>query len=437
MAKNLIDLVREAGVVGAGGAGFPTHVKLQSKNIDTVIANGVECEPLLQVDRLMMIRHADAIMRGLLAVKEALGAKEAVIAVKKKNTDAVHALESVLQPGVRIHLLEDIYPMGDEQVLIYEVTGRVVPPAGLPLDVGVVVSNVSTLYQVCEASCDLPFTHRFVTITGYVHKPMTVKVPIGMSIKEVIALAGGPTVNDYRVINGGPMMGQLVSDLHQPITKVMSGLIVLPPEHPVVVEREIPIEQMIRRAKSVCCRCEGCSEVCPRGLLGHGLKPHLVMRAVSHNLADPALAQAYLCSECGLCVYGCTMGLSPRKINQAVKQELRKAGVKNTPDKSKVKPHEMRSCRQIPGKRLQGRFQLTDLPAHAPYDETVVLPNRVQIPLRQHTGAPAEPVVTVGAEVKAGQLIGQIPAGSLGAAIHASIDGKVVKIDEFVHIEGS
>lgn len=437
MAQNLLEAVKAAGVVGAGGAGFPTHVKLQGRNIEYVIANGVECEPLLQVDKLMMTLHAAEIIAGLLAVKEALQAKEAVIAIKKKNADAVKALEKHLKPGVRLHLLEDIYPLGDEQVLIYEVTGRVVPPAGLPLEVGVVVNNVTTLYQVSEALQGRPFTHRLVTITGQVKEPQTLNLPVGISIADAIKLAGGSTIADYRVIIGGPMMGQLQKDLTQPVTKTTSGILVLASDHPVVIEKEMSVEAMIRRSKSVCCRCEGCSTVCPRGLLGHGLKPHLVMRTISHNIADPLLVQSYLCSECGLCIYGCNMGLSPRKINQAVKQELRKAGVKNEPDRSKVIPASMREFRQIPVKRLKGRFALLNLPEKAPLIESIVQPATVRIPLRQHAGIPAEALVKVGDCVTAGQLIGQIPEGKLGANVHASINGKVVQVDEFILIEAS
>lgn len=437
MSVNLMETVKAAGVVGAGGAGFPTHVKLQSQKIEAVIANGAECEPLLEVDRLMMLLHAGEVVKGLWAVKEALHAAEGIIAVKRKNADAVQALQAVLRPGIRLHLLEDIYPVGDEQVMIYEATGRVVPPGGLPLDVRVLVSNVTTLYQVHEATENRPFTQRFVTVTGYVRRPVTIRLPIGVRIAEAITLAGGPTIRDYRVVSGGPMMGQIVRDLDAPVTKTTSGLIVLPPDHPVIVEKEMAIEEMLRRARSVCCRCEGCSEVCPRGLLGHGLQPHRIMRAVSHSLADPALVQAYLCSECGLCIYGCNMGLSPRKINQAVKQELRRAGVQNSPDRSRIEPSSMRPYRLIPSQRVKGRFGLMDLAAKAPLFEDEVCISAVRIPLRQHAGVPAEPVVAAGDRVEAGQMIGRIPEGALGAHIHASIAGVVVRVDEMIHIEGA
>ncbi|AZR72301.1 hypothetical protein BBF96_02155 [Anoxybacter fermentans] len=437
MAFDLLKVIEEAGVVGAGGAGFPTHVKLKSQNIEYVIANGVECEPLLNVDRLLMTHHAGEIVRGLLAVKEALQAKEGIIAVKKKNKAAIQALKAVLKPGIRLCLLDDIYPMGDEQVLIYEVTGRVVPPGGLPLEVGVVVNNVTTLYQVSEAIKGRPFTHRLVTINGYVKQPLTLRLPVGISIAEAIQMAGGPVVDNYRVLLGGPMMGQLVDDLTQPITKTTSGVIVLSSDHPLVKEKEMPIEQMIRIAKAVCCRCESCSQVCPRGLLGHGLKPHLIMRAVSHNLADPKLIQAYLCSECGLCIYACNMGLSPRRINQAVKNELKKAGIKNQPDRNNVQPSPMRQFRKIPGQRLKGRFRLLEFSQTTPIGERVKTPRLVKIPLRQHLGVPAEVVVKVGDLVEMGQLIGKIPEGKLGATVHASIAGKVVQIDNYIHIEGS
>ncbi|MCK4259082.1 MAG: RnfABCDGE type electron transport complex subunit C [Halanaerobiales bacterium] len=436
LSLNLLEAVRNAGVVGAGGAGFPTHVKLNSKNVEYVIANGVECEPLLNADRLLMTHYAVEIIQGLLAVKDFLKAKEGIIAIKKKNQDAIKALQKALQPGIRLHLLDDIYPLGDEQVLVYEVTKRVIPPAGLPLDVGVVVNNVATLYQVSEAILGQPFTHRLVTVTGYVKRPLTLKLPIGISVFEAIQMAGGATISEYRVLDGGPMMGKVVNDLSQPVTKTTSGIIVLPLDNPLILEKETSVEQMIRRAKSVCCRCESCSQVCPRGLLGHDIKPHKIMRAVSHSLSDPNLINAYLCSECGLCIYGCDMGLSPRKINQAIKIELRKAGVKNQPDKSKVNPSPMREYRAIPGKRLQGRFGIKDLPKITPIGERVMTPKLVKIPLHQHIGVPAKPIVMIGEEVKIGQIIGQVLEDQLGANVHASIDGKVIHIDEYIHVEG-
>lgn len=437
LAVNLFQAVKQAGVVGAGGAGFPTHVKLQSQNIEYIIANGAECEPLLNTDRLLMANYANEIVQGLVAMKEALKAKEAVIGVKKKNKKAIKALEAALRPGVRLHLLEDIYPMGDEHILIYEVTGRVVPPAGLPLDVGVVVNNVATIYQVDQAMQSQPFTHRLVTITGYVKHPITLKLPIGISIAEAISMAGGPTISGYQVLNGGPMMGQIINDLSLPISKTTSGIIVLPEDHPLIMEKNLSIEKMINRAKSVCCRCEGCTQVCPRGLLGHGLKPHLIMRTVSHHLPDPQLKTAYLCSECGLCIYGCDMGLSPRKINQAVKQELWKAGVKNEQDQSKITPSALRQYRQIPTKRLIGRFRLMEIPLKTVLGERVMTPKLVKIPLKQHIGVPAEPVVKIGDRVEVGQLIGHIPQNKLGANVHASIAGEVLKIDDNIHIQGS
>lgn len=438
MVLDLAEVVKQAGVVGAGGGGFPTHIKLQSQNIDYVIANGVECEPLLSADRLLITEYAAEIVQGLSLMKTALGAKTAIIALKEKNQKAIMALKTQIEKAeIDIHLLPDVYPLGDEQVLIYDITGRVVPPGGLPLDVGVVVNNVATVFQVAKAFSGEPFTHRLVTITGYVESPMTVRLPIGLSIKESIQIAGGVKIADYAVLKGGPMMGQVVTNLEEPVSKTTSGLIVLPKDHPLILERERDIRQMIKRSQAVCCRCEKCTQICPRSLLGHGLKPHKIMRAISHNLADPELQSAYLCSECGLCIYGCDMGLSPRKINQAVKAELKKAGIKNQPDRSKVNPQTMRQYRQIPKKRLAGRFAIQDLLESPPWGQVNSTPKYVKIPLLQHFGAPTEPIVKVGDQVDLGQLIGQVPEGKLGAVIHASIAGQVVQIDEYIHIQAS
>ena len=200
-------LVCDAGILGAGGAGFPTHVKINCK-AEFVLANGAECEPLLRVDQQVMQYFAADVVRGIRAVKEFTGAKRAVICLKEHYHAAVAALQEVLKDAddVELHLLQGYYPAGDEQQIVYEVTGRVVPTGGLPLDVGAVVCNVSTLTNIAAALDGKKVTEKYVTVGGAVKNPVTLRVPVGISLQELMDAAGGPTC-DCKYIIGGPCTG--------------------------------------------------------------------------------------------------------------------------------------------------------------------------------------------------------------------------------------
>ena len=210
MRDEILAAVKGAGVVGAGGAGFPTHIKIDAK-VDIVIANGAECEPLLRAHQLIMASESMKMVLGMKTVMLATGAKRGYIGLKRKYTDAITNLQTAIQAiggnEIELFFLPDIYPAGDEHVLVHEVTGRIVPEGGIPLHVGIVVANVETLVNVANALEGKPVTDKYVTVGGAVRKPITVKVPIGMKVEELIALAGGALVTPYAVIDGGPMVG--------------------------------------------------------------------------------------------------------------------------------------------------------------------------------------------------------------------------------------
>ena len=188
-----IAAVKAAGIVGEGGAGFPAHVKYAA-DADTVIANGCECEPLLHTDQHHMLHHANDIVRAFSELMQATGAKRGVIALKKKYKEATRILtEAIGSRPIELALLPNFYPAGDEQTLVREVTGRSVPPLGLPLMVGAVVANVGTLVSVAHALDGKPVTHKFLTVTGDVRKPGVVRVPIGTPLSACLEAAGGPT----------------------------------------------------------------------------------------------------------------------------------------------------------------------------------------------------------------------------------------------------
>ena len=427
-AEQISTAVRNAGVVGAGGAGFPTHVKLSAK-AEVVIVNAAECEPLLKTDQQLAARYPDQVVKGLILAMKATGAQKGIIALKAKYKDAIAALEPYLADTNTIDLaiMPDIYPAGDEVITIWLTTGRRVPPGGIPLNIGVVVNNVQTLINVARAVDGLPVTTRTLTVTGAVKKPITVTVPIGTFLRDVLDLAGGVDP-DLTYISGGPMMGTLITDLSTPVTKTTGGLIGLPKDHPLIKRKGMTVETVLRIAKTVCEQCSFCTELCPRHILGHELSPHRLIRAVNYKkVGDPLLVTSALtCSECGVCeAYACPVGISPLRVNIALKAELRAKGIRYQGELGKVDPMAMH--RLIPSSRLMDRLKLRPWYKEAPLSLEEYQPEEVTLKLQQHIGAPADPIVNVGDVVQVGQLIGEIPEGSLGAKVHASLDGTVIQ----------
>lgn len=432
MREQTVDIIRSAGVVGAGGAGLPTHVKANA-TVDTVLVNGASCEPLLMSDPYLMEAHADTMIRGLKAVMACTGAARGIICLKGKHAKALAAVrESVSRDTsgqLEVFELKDFYPAGDEHVLVHEVLGKTVPEGGIPLQIGAVVSNVETLFNIALAMEGTPVTHRYVTVSGEVKKHMVVKVPVGTLVSDVIAFAGGPTINAYKVVDGGPMMGRVLPDTARPVTKTTSGLLVLPPDHTVVARKIMDPERVRKITTSICCQCSHCTDLCPRNLLGHSLRPHKLMRAFNGDIATSAVArEALLCSECGLCEkFACPMMVSPRELNAQIKQILRKEGMRWEGNGEQPKPHAFRGSRHVPTSRLIKRLNLAQYDTHPGYAGEFT-PEKVQIPLAQHIGAPASCVVKAGDKVKQGDVIGEIPDQAMGARVHASISGVVESV---------
>lgn len=427
--SDIVTKVKTAGVVGAGGAGFPTHVKLAAK-ADIYIVNAAECEPMLRTDQQLAARYPELLLQGLTQAMEATGAKEGIIALKAKYQAAIKALEPLLPPRIRLEILRDIYPAGDEVITIWLTTGRRVPPGGLPLHIGVVVNNVQTLINVAKAMQGEAVTTKTLTVTGAVKSPVTVTVPIGTSMAEVLALAGGATCRQPAYIDGGPMMGKVMTDLAGPVTKTTGGLIVLPADHMLIKSKQQSVKSVLQIAKTVCEQCCYCTELCPRHIIGHELPPHLIVRCVNYNsVGNPQILRSALtCSECGVCeAYSCPVGISPMRVNMALKEEFRAQNLRYQGELGQADP--MAEHRLIPSARLVSRLNLQPwYPPAAPLQPAVYQPQQVTIPLRQHIGAPSVPVVKAGDAVTTGQLIAELPAGALGAPVHASITGIVTQV---------
>ncbi|MBN1945640.1 MAG: 4Fe-4S dicluster domain-containing protein [Bradymonadales bacterium] len=451
MSDSIVDKVRDAGVVGAGGAGFPTYVKLSAK-ADIVIANGTECEPMLESDQHLMTTMAEQVLEGLSLAMESTRAGSAIIAIKKKYTSAIQAFEKHLDryPNVRLHFFESFYPAGDEFVVVYDCTGRSVPEGGLPIEVGVVVQNVATLANIARAVQGNPVTSRFITLAGEVAQPTTLHAPLGTAYEFLLDQVGGfreerfsgLVADDLALVEGGPMMGRVVP-ADNVVTKTTGGLLVLPKRGPVVTQLTRDLTTTIRRGRSTCDQCRDCTELCPRFLLGHELQPHRVMRAINYGLDLPprTVTAAVLCCECRLCeAFACPLELAPVTYYKAIKQALREQGWKNEIHRNRdLQPHSMREYRRVPTTRLMDRLGLARYAdMHAPLRATLVQPDSVRIPLRMHIGAPAQPVVKVGDQVKTGQVIAAKPDNMLGVPVHASIDGVVTEIaNAYIRIERS
>lgn len=430
IAMNLVQRVRQAGVVGAGGGGFPTHVKLAAQ-ADTVIANGAECEPLLHKDAVVMEREAALVVRGMQLAMEAVKARAGIVGIKAKNRHAVDAMQAACAgTDVRVQLLGDYYPAGDEYDLVHEVTGRLIPPAGIPLNVGVVVCNVETFANVARASDGEPVTHKTLTVAGAVGEPLTLTVPLGTSLRDCIAAAGGAIVPDPVLCVGGMMMGETTDELHRPVTKTTGGVILLPRDHHAIERKLKPTEQKHAVGKSACDQCRYCTEFCPRFLLGYAVEPHQVMR----SLAFTATGQAHwnewaaLCCSCGLCtLFACPEDLYPKEACDQSRAEMRRANVKWS-GATTVRPHPMRDGRRVPIKALMKKLHIAQYEHPAPWRAVDIKPMRVTLPLKQHAGSPARPSVAVGENVAAGHLLGAVAEKELGAALHAPFAARVTEV---------
>lgn len=432
--SDVLQRVRQAGVIGAGGAGFPTYKKLDA-SVSHVIVNGAECEPLLQKDREALLRDHAALYRGLQAMQQATGAAQVTIAVKRKNEDALNQIRNRADElGYGTFVYEDVYPAGDEYVLVHAITGRQIPPGGLPLQVDCVVDNVETIINIGHAIDDVPVTEKYVTITGAVASPHTTLVPIGTSMAECLAAAGGVTVDDPTILISGVMMGGITTDPQQPITKTTAGLIVLPSDHYLVRRKTASRETYSRIGHGQCDQCSMCTELCPRYILGYPIEPHRVMRTLlmTGSAKEEGSLWAQYCCECNVCsLIACPEELDPRNICVDAKKLLRDRQMGRTEAELEQlfqPPHPAREGRQIPILTLYRRLGLVPYSQPADFIERTWQPQRVNIPLNTHIGRPAESVVSVGQHVQRGEVIGTVPDDQLGCPVHASVAGQVAHV---------
>jgi Na+-translocating ferredoxin:NAD+ oxidoreductase RnfC subunit len=433
MADISLDQIAACGVVGAGGAGFPTHVKLNTQ-AEVVILNAAECEPLLHKDKELLRAYAQDVLSGLATAMQRTRAQRGIVGIKGKYQDVIEQLTPMLPPGIEIKVLSDSYPSGDEFILVYDCVGRIIPPGGLPLDVGTVVLNVETALNVARAQ---GVTRKFLTVAGAVADPVTIDVPVGITFGECIALAGGAVVDRPMALVGGVMMGRLARSFDDPVTKTTGGLIVLDESHPLIRRYRNEWPAIRRIGAAACDQCSFCTELCPRYLLGHPIEPHRAMRSLGFSLAGEAnVAGTLYCCECNLCtMYSCPEDLDPKNVCSQNKQRLLKDKPTSKPEANPNRAALHLENRRAPIKRLITKLGLARFRNVGPLIDRTVEPRRVELPLKQHVGAPAEPVVQVGSRVRVGDVVARPAAGALGAVIHASISGQITTVDGSIMIQ--
>ncbi len=443
-AMNLEELQRivyEAGIVGAGGAGFPTHRKF-SDNVEQIVVNAAECEPLMMVDHHILECHLRELVETLNLLCDVMNAKEALIGIKGKNMHLLDAdiVASLSGTRVKIKEIPDIYPAGDEVVLTYETTGKIIPEGAIPVMVGVMVINVETVFNIYKAVNQAsPVIEKYVTIGGDVPRDITVKAPVGMKIAELLSATGYFDLKDKEIINGGPMMGKLVDPETDVVTKTTKGLLVFPKTHPVVQRIKMPVNIAIKRSSAACCGCTMCSDICPRYLLGYNLQVHKTVRAAGHGEVRDveAFLQNALCCGCGVCsVIACQQEILPSKVSMEIKSSLGRHGLRrqNNIQPEHVRPE--RASRLVSSSKLIDRLGIRRYVKDKVEKVDIVFsPDTVYIELKQHVGKPASAAVKPGDKVTKGQVVAATDYKDLGTCMHASIDGTVQAVtDRFVII---
>lgn len=431
--EELRGIVKESGIVGAGGAGFPTYMKIDKK-AETILLNCAECEPLLKLHRQLLKEHAKEIVSTFSLIADVVDAGEAVIGIKAEYRDTIEALQACVPdyPKIRLHLLTGSYPMGDEIVLIYEATGKVISPGGLPIEAGVAVFNVETVYNVYRTVYkSIPVVDKLVTVVGEVEYPRTVRVPVGTILKEVVAMAGRETIKNAVYLVGGPMMGRIGSR-YEPVTKTTNAVFVLPEDHIIIQKKQLPASLGMKRAASACCQCRMCTDLCPRHNLGHPIEPHRFMQAAgNHNFQDmDAFLNLFFCSGCGLCeLFSCPQGLSPRSLIVECKDGLRKCGIKPPAGVAAAPVKESREYRKVPELRLAARIGLSKYETEAPLTDSLQEAGKVRLLFSQHIGAPAVCTAVKGDKVTRGQVIAR-GADGLSVPVHASMDGVITDVTD-------
>ena len=420
-------LMKDVGIVGAGGAGFPSYAKL-AEGADTLLVNGSECEPLLYTDYYILKNEMSLVLSGIHAVLDKTSLKRAVLAIKEHTAKRLSFSDGEkLSERVSIRVIPNVYPIGDEVSLVYQALGRHIQPGKLPISVGVIVYNVETMYNLgCSERFGQPVTMKWLTIGGNVKKPIVVKVPIGTAVCDLFRAFSIDIPDDNSVLDGGPSMGRLINVNTAVVTKTTKGLLILPNSTRAIESKLINEDMAIARAETACCQCTRCTDMCPRALMGYPLEPHKMVRTAMQAVsAMPIMVvSATLCCGCGICEnLACSQGISPKAVINGYKALLQKNKMRYSDEKS-VDIKDEREYRMIPSEKWAQTLGIAKFDTLPEYMGERTDFNRVRQPLNRQIGAAAVPIVKDGDFVKRGDRIAD-PAPGLSVAHHASIDGRV------------
>ena len=423
--QELKNLMQKYGILGAGGAGFPSYAKL-AEGANLLLINGAECEPLLYTDYVLLKNELSTVLFGISEVLSHTGIPKALVAIKAHTAKRLGMEDGeCLTSKIYIKVLPDVYPMGDEISLIYEATGRLVKPGKLPITQGIIVYNVETMYNLGRAvKFSEPVTKKWLTIGGAVKEPLVIKVPVGAKVADIFKVLGISVPEDHSVIDGGPSMGKLINISTYAVTKTTKGILILPNETQAILSKKMSPQMATARAETACCQCTRCTDMCPRNMLGYPLEPHKMVRTAAGvaEVMPEMVLSATLCCGCGICEsLACCQGISPRAVIDNYKKILSQNKLRfDLPGDYEVRAE--RDYRMIPSDRWMSALGITRFDRVADYYGEINDFSRVEIPLSSHIGAPSVIAVSDGDTVSAGDLIANA-ANGLSLPQYASISG--------------
>lgn len=433
----LRQVMKDAGLVGDGGAGFPSYAKL-AEGADTLIINGSECEPLLYTDYILMRREMPMILAGIQAVVWNLGLARALLCIKEHTAHRLSLSEGdTLGQRVTVKVLPNVYPIGDEISLIYQATGRIVRPGNLPISRGVIVYNIETMYNLGRAVKFFePVTMKWLTVGGDVDTPRVVRVPIGTPVDYLLERLGIEVDEDHAVIDGGPSMGKIINHNIAEVGKTTKALLILPKNTRAVESKLINERIAVSRAETACCQCTRCTDMCPRNMLGYPLEPHKMVRTAmtAATVMPEMVLSATLCCGCGICEnLACNQGISPRAVISNYKALLAKNKMRFVSQEDVFAKHE-REYRMIPTEKWARDLGVARFDKVAVWGGEIKDVDRVELALGRYIGVPSSPVVTDGSIVHFGDIVAAASPG-LSVPQHASLHGRVTVTDKKIIID--
>ena len=435
--QELKNLMQKFGIVGAGGAGFPSYAKL-AEGADLLLINGSECEPLLYTDYVILKNELSLVLSGVEEVLEHTGIQKALVAIKAHTAKRLGMSEGErLDDKIYVKVLPDVYPIGDEIGLIYEATGRLVKPGSLPITKGVIVYNVETMYNLGRAvRFSEPVTKKWLTIGGDIKSPTVIKVPIGAKVQDIFKKLDIELKEGYTVLDGGPSMGKIINPNTYAVTKTTKGILILPDDTQSILSKTTNEKMAVARAETACCQCTRCTDLCPRNMLGYPLEPHKMVRTAmtAVEIMPEMVLSATLCCGCGVCEsLACSQGISPRAVIANYKTLLAKNKLRfNSQGEYNVKSE--REYRMIPSEKWKSTLGITKFDKIADFGGEINDFERVEIPLSKHIGAPSVATISDGCVVTQGDLIAEASKG-LSLPQHASISGIVTHGNDKIIID--